>query len=78
MKNELMLKIDQEKPKTENRWYIVRKLITKRWGFLPNKIEWIPLTCAEVGYPRNGRQEPTDIAYFYDDFCASAACLKLK
>jgi hypothetical protein len=77
MTDQLRLKVNTEKPESENRWYIVRKVITKRWGFLPNKVEWIPLTCSEVGYPRYGRHLPTDVSYFYDDYCASVACMKL-
>lgn len=76
-KQELRLRVDENRSE-ENQWYVVRKKITKRWGFFPDKIEWIPLTCSEIGYPRYGRHKPDDIAYFFDDFCASAACLKLK
>jgi len=95
MRDELGLRINKEKPENENRWYIVRKKVTKqcwlfsgklKWIKLTKKtrwlfsdvVEWIPLTCSQAGYPRYGIQKPTDIAYFYDDFCASAACLTLK
>ena len=78
MQNSLRINIDKSKPESEHRWFIERKVIIKRWGFLPNKVTWEALTCSEVGYPRYGRHLPTDTAYFYDDFCASAAFLKLR
>ena len=78
MKSELRLNINKDKPKSEHRWFSERKVITKRWWFLPNKVEWVALTCSEVGYPRYGIHKPTDISYFFDDFCASAALLKFK
>jgi hypothetical protein len=78
MKNTLRLNINKDKPESENRWFIERKVITKTWWFLPDKVKWLPLTCSEVGYPRYGVHLPTDISYFFDHFCASAACLKFQ
>lgn len=78
MINELRLKVDTSKPESEDRWYIIQKVITKRYWFLPNKVEWIPLTCSEVGFPKYGRPLPTDVAYFFDDYCASVACMRLQ
>jgi hypothetical protein len=78
MENEFRLKVNTEKLESENRWYIVRKLVTKTCWFFPDKVEWIPLTCSEVGYPKYGVHLPEDISYFFDDYCASVACMKLK
>ena len=78
MSSELRLRVNAEKPDSENRWYIVRKVVTKRMWCLPNKIEWLPLTCSEVGYPRYGVHLPSDTAYFFDDYCARVACMKLS
>lgn len=77
MKQKLMLRRDTDRP-VDSQWYIVRKVVTKYPWYRADKVEWIPVTCKEAGYPRYGNAKATDIAYFLDDYCASCAVMRIK